>query len=189
MSCERVRGYALLSAGPPATEFNCGKGKPLPVDSLPDGCTPEGVCGLSGNIDEFVHPGAVEWHVIPDVESGPRLVARPPDTTGFSVSGVPFTGCVNRARYDPFGMFSNTVQDCLEVAYQPFKEEQVYDDATEAFSIIRGGNVNGSLPVLYQSRARYPFGNASKEGVEGYGNWGFRCVFDRYKNPNGTPSP
>ena|GEM_PF-3178120 len=169
--CELVTGYFPVSLDP-LVEFNCGGREPTPVGSLPAGCTPEGVCDLSGNVDEWVMPGAVIWKevVIDEWSPDPFYIAMPAGTQrDGKVWGRRLSICSPRHRDDPFGMVSGWVSDCIRSESGGVLGEEKRYPADRALYILKGGNNSDSHPVLYQSRARFPYARPKL-------NKGFRCI-------------
>jgi cysteine-rich repeat protein len=168
--CGLLTAHFTTSMEPP-TVFDCGGRRPTPVGSRPAGCTPDGVCDLSGNVDEWVHPGPVRWQREPDPNTGDgalRLVARLPGqrtTDGSYDLAMP---CAHLAVDDPLGLRSGFVVDC----YRPGdgRDAAARHPASDVLGVVRGGNYDDSLPVFYQTRGRYPYFPLS-------GHKGFRCVF------------
>jgi cysteine-rich repeat protein len=168
--CELVTAHFMTSLDPPA-EVMCGDREPTPVGSKPAGCTPEGVCDLSGNVDEWVVPGPVHWVLEPDPNEATthKWIARLPgpraaDSGSFDVA-MP---CETAAWDDPLGLRTGVVRDCYHPGTRP--EPLETHPAKDALGVVRGGNFDDSLPVFYQTRARYPYFPVA-------GSKGFRCTF------------
>ncbi|MEN9799587.1 MAG: hypothetical protein RL653_3284 [Pseudomonadota bacterium] len=169
--CSRLSGFFVASTQPQA-EFNCGGKRASPVGSRPAGCTPEGVCDLSGNADEFVQSGPVRWVLDPNArgDGRARYVPRlPGKVITASLRDEFLRDCVHLSVEDPFGLRSGAVSDCVV----PVGEFQVPPSPpiprAEALFVVRSGNYDDSLPVFYQARARYPLFPPDRA-------WGFRCV-------------
>ena len=168
--CDLMTGYFVTSMNP-HQEFNCGGKQPTPVGSLPAGCTPEGVCDLSGNVDEFVIPGPVRWNIVDDAGEE-HLIADLPGPLSKDPESMEFmTSCTERAIRDPYGLISGSVRDCLRsVRNEPLADEAQYR-RDGLLLVVRGGNYDESLPLYYQNRARYPW------QVDQVGEYrGFRCT-------------
>jgi cysteine-rich repeat protein len=155
--CELVTAHFMTSLDPP-TQVNCGDRRPTPIGSKPAGCTPEGICDLSGNVDEWVHPGPVRWVLEPDPNDATahRWIARLPgpraaDSSSFDVAMT----CAHIAWDDPYGLRTGNVRDCYHPGTRP--ETPTTHPSREILGVVRGGNFDDSLPVFYQTRARYPY--------------------------------
>lgn len=168
--CELVTAHFMTSLDPP-TQVNCGNRRPTPIGSKPAGCTPEGICDLSGNVDEWVHPGPVRWvlEADPNDTTAHRWIARLPgpraaDSSSFDVA-MP---CEHIAWDDPYGLRTGNVRDCYNPGTRP--ETPTTHPSHEVLGVVRGGNFDDSLPVFYQTRARYPYYPLTFSK-------GFRCAF------------
>ncbi len=168
--CDLLTAHFMTSMDPPE-EMNCGGRRPTPVGSKPAGCTPEGICDLSGNVDEWVHPGPVHWVLEedPNDTSAQKWIARLPgpratDAGSFDVA-MP---CDYAASDDPYGLRTGVVTDCYHPGTRP--ETPATHPTREVLGVVRGGNFDDSLPVFYQSRGRYPYYPLTYPK-------GFRCVF------------
>lgn len=155
--CELMTGYFHASLNPPI-DFNCGGRKVVEVGSLPEGCTPEGVCEMAGNESEFVLPGAVIWKAVDDdpKPDEPTMVAFHPGI--FERDGIPefLRDCSGNQLNDPYGMVSGTLTDCVMFASAGAPPiEQHSHPSAGVRAIVKGGNADDSLPVFYQPRARY----------------------------------
>ena len=171
--CELLTGFFHISVDPPE-DFNCGGRNPTTPGARAAGCTPDGVCDLAGNVDEYVTPGATIWKEVDGrtAEEGKRYMAVHPGPQRDAQGAVKFLRvCADLAREDPYGLVSGTLSDC--VVGDGFAPEQPWTatsyPADRGLAIVKGGNFDDSLPVLYQNRARYPYG-ASRHAK------GFRCV-------------
>jgi formylglycine-generating enzyme required for sulfatase activity len=169
--CSRLSGFFVASTQPQA-EFNCGGKRASPVGSRPAGCTPEGVCDLSGNADEFVQSGPVRWVLEQNArgDGKARYVPRlPGKVTTTTLRDEFLRDCIHLSVEDPLGLRSGAVSDCVV----PVGEFQVPPSPpiprAEALYAVRSGNYDDSLPVFYQSRARFPLFPPDR-------TWGFRCV-------------
>lgn len=171
--CERITAFFAISDNPPQS-FNCSGRKPSPVGNKPRGCTPEGVCDLAGNAAEFVLPGPVIWTPEPHPFDTTRtaLVPRLPGPLSQNTNSYEFLGSCSNTFNDPFGLRTGRVHDCVRNNTTPLLfAPQASHDAKDALLVVRGGNFDDSLPLHYQTRARYPhlLRNVHQ---------GFRCVFD-----------
>ena len=169
--CERITAFFAISDNPPQS-FNCSGRKPSPVGSKPRGCTPEGVCDLAGNAAEFVLPGPVIWTPEPHPFDNTRtvLVPRLPGPLSQNTDSYEFLGHCNLN--DPFGLRTGRVHDCVRNNTTPLLfSPQASHDAKDALLIVRGGNFDDSMPLHYQTRARYP--HLLRDVPQG-----FRCVFE-----------
>jgi len=174
--CDLLTGFFHVSMDPPV-DFNCGGRNTSVPGSLPAGCTPEGVCDLAGNVDEYVLPGAVRWKEVKGSEPGspPAYIATPPGPQLDKSGQVKFLRvCATIAREDPYGMVSGTLSDCVVGdSFAPRNRwTQTSFPSDQALYVLKGGNFDDSLPVLYQSRARFPW-------ASGEHNKGFRCVVEK----------
>ena len=171
--CERITAFFAISDNPPQS-FNCSGRKPSPVGNKPRGCTPEGVCDLAGNAAEFVLPGPVIWTPEPHPFDTTRtaLVPRLPGPLSQNTNSYEFLGSCSNTFNDPLGLRTGRVHDCVRNNTTPLLfAPQASHDAKDALLVVRGGNFDDSLPLHYQTRARYPhlLRNVHQ---------GFRCVFD-----------
>lgn len=173
--CRRLTGYFNIDTAR-GERFDCGGRRPTPVDHTVDGCTPQGVCDLSGNSDEFVHPGPVRWALEPHPSTGREVwVARLPGPIGPTKGSV--RSCEHLSARDPFGLRSGYMADCAIAANQETQVRETSVPRDRAMLVVRGGNFDDSQPVLYQTRARYPFVDLD------YAR-GFRCAFGRSFAPS-----
>jgi cysteine-rich repeat protein len=173
--CRRLTGYFNIDTAR-GERFDCGGRKPTPVDHTVDGCTPQGICDLSGNSDEFVHPGPVRWSLEPHPSTGREVwVARLPGPIGPTKGAV--RSCEHLSARDPFGLRSGYLSDCAIAANQETQVRETSVPRDRAMLVVRGGNFDDSQPVLYQTRARYPFVDLD------YAR-GFRCAFGRQFEPS-----
>lgn len=170
-SCARFTGFFAVSTDP-LVAVNCGDRQPSPVGAKAAGCTPEGICDLAGNQDEWVQPGPVRWREagpeLPGADPGaggaggaggePRVwaslpgpIVRDPDTFEFLVT------CEGESAEDPFGLRTGQVRDCATPVFggDPGASPAAHP-RHRAYRVLRGGNFDDSLPLYYQSRARYP---------------------------------
>ena len=169
--CSRLSGFFITSTSPHG-EFNCGGKLPSPVGSRPAGCTPEGVCDLAGNADEFVQSGPVRWvkEADPLGDGRPRFVPHLPGKLPSPSGGDEFLRvCTHLAAEDPLGLRSGAVSDCVVFVGDQQLPPSLPVPRGQALFVVRGGNHDDSLPVFYQSRSRYPLYLPD-------GEWGFRCV-------------
>lgn len=169
--CKRVTGFFILSETPRA-DFNCGGRMPTPVGATVEGCTPNAVCDLTGNVSELVQPGPVRWRLENDENTGePRYIARLPGPIRLPNGSEEYhSPCDRLSVEDPFGLRTGLVSDCAEPseALGATEPNRHYPRAQSAL-VARGGNFDDSLPVLFQSRARYPHARLNVP-------LGFRCV-------------
>jgi hypothetical protein len=168
-----MNGFFHTSLNPPV-DFNCGGRDVSEVGTHPAGCTPEGICDLAGNMDEYVTPGAVVWREVksdlPDEDKW--LVAFPPGPRMRKGGDVDFLRtCSWNAMNDPYGMVSGQVSDCVSFSGDNPRTPGVINThpANRVRAVVRGGNFNDSLPLLYQTRARFPYADPNHSK-------GFRCV-------------
>lgn len=171
--CERITAFFAISDNPPQS-FNCSGREPSPVGNKPRGCTPEGVCDLAGNAAEFVLPGPVMWTPEPHPFDTTRtaLVPRLPGPLSQNTNSYEFLGSCSNTFNDPFGLRTGRVHDCVRNNTTPLLfAPQASHDAKDALLVVRGGNFDDSLPLHYQTRARYP--HLLRDVHQG-----FRCVFD-----------
>ena len=169
--CSRLSGFFITATSPHA-EFNCGGKQASPVGSRPAGCTPEGVCDLAGNADEFVQSGPVRWVKEPDPvgDGRARYVPHLPGKVATETRPDEFLrACTHLSAEDPLGLRSGTVADCLPLVGDQQPPPPLPVPRGQALFVVRGGNHDDSLPVFYQSRSRYPYYLPE-------GEWGFRCV-------------
>jgi cysteine-rich repeat protein len=177
--CTLLTAQFMTSLDPPTT-FNCGDREPTPVGSKPAGCTPDGICDQSGNVDEWVLPGPVRWSLEddPHVAGRKRWIARLPGPRLSEAGTFDVAMPCDAAWDDPLGLRSGVVRDC----YFPgtAREATAEHPHSEVLGVVRGGNFDDSLPIFYQARARYPYYPTT---------WakGFRCAFDVDVDP-GEPA-
>jgi len=169
--CDLMTGFFHSSKDPP-TDFNCGGRRISEVGSHPAGCTPERVCDLTGNADEYVVPGAVVWREWRDATDRTYMVAGLPGPRKDEFGDDVFLKtCEWNATEDPYGFVSGSVSDCVSFVGEdprPPDPQKTYP-ATSTRVVLRGGNFNDSIPLLYQNRGRYPYGEPNDHK-------GFRCV-------------
>lgn len=169
--CSRLTGFFVTSTSPHA-EFNCGGKQASAVGSRPAGCTPEGVCDLAGNADEFVQSGPVRWvrEVDPLGDGRARYVPHLPGQVVTATREDEFLRvCTHLSAEDPLGLRTGTVADCVPLVGDMQPPPPLPVPRGQALFVVRGGNHDDSLPVFYQSRSRYPLYPPD-------GEWGFRCV-------------
>jgi formylglycine-generating enzyme required for sulfatase activity len=170
--CDLMTGFFHASMDPPI-DFNCGGRLLAKVGSHPAGCTPEGVCDLAGNADEFVVPGAVVWKEErqPDTDVTAIVAHMPGFLTGDDGQKEFLRTCDWLATSDPYGLVSGKVSDCVEFTGDNRATTTVSHSypSENVRAVLRGGNYDDSLPVLYQTRARYPYADPTKTK-------GFRCT-------------
>jgi cysteine-rich repeat protein len=167
--CDLLTAQFMTSLDPPAS-FNCGDRRPSLIGSKPAGCTPEGICDQSGNVDEWVLPGPVRWVREPDPNDNGafRFVARLPGPRPGDLGTYEVATPCDTAWDDPAGLRTGVVRDC----YHPgtAAESTATHPQAETLGVVRGGNFDDSLPVFYQARARYPYFPTTRAK-------GFRCAF------------
>jgi formylglycine-generating enzyme required for sulfatase activity len=171
--CDLMNGFFHTSMNPPV-DFNCGGREVSEVGTHPAGCTPEGVCDLAGNMDEYVTPGAVVWREVKSdlLDGDTWIAAYPPGPMETEEGELEFLRtCSWNAVADPYGMVTGQVSDCVLFSGDNPTTPVVTNShpADRVRAVVRGGNFNDSLPVLYQTRARYPY-------VDPNQSKGFRCV-------------
>lgn len=184
-SCARFQGFFMISDTPPRA-VNCGDRTPAPVDQPSTGCTPEGVCHLAGNVEEYVIPAPVRLRPMADAGEGAPIVpggrthwaqypGRKPSADG---SIEYWDSCVSRARSDPYGLRTGRMQDCRDPTSGLISDDSVLlrppppsaIPRQNVFAVVRGGNFDPGVPLDYQARGRNPFVDPTTQPA------GFRCV-------------
>ena len=169
--CDLLTGFFHLSMDPPL-DFNCGGRNTTAPGSKPAGCTPDGICDLAGNVDEYVLPSATVWKEKPGPGGAMMAISTHPGPQLDASGQIQFLRvCADLGREDPYGLVSGWLSDCIVA--DPDAPENPWAKTTfpaeQAGLVLKGGNFDDSLPVLYQNRARFPWGDRKH-------NKGFRCV-------------
>ena len=169
-ACERYAGFFAMSLDPPKA-MDCSQRRRAKVGAKKAGCTPEGICDMAGNADEFVHPGPVIWKE-EEVEGQRRWVARLPGPKTSTSNSMEFLWPCDRKTYeDPFGLRSGTIEDCSSAVGESLNQKSASHARDSMLLPVRGGNFDDSLPIYYQTRARYPYLDPNRF------HKGIRCAF------------
>lgn len=175
--CDLIAGFFELSQN---EVFNCSNRDGVPVGTLKAGCTPDGVCELAGNADEWVLPGSVRWKPM-TIDGAEVLIAQPVSfALGERGQSALFRECNGIAAEDPYGLVTGRVRDCVRFAGDSRKGINELDyDSMLTRAVLKGGNYAGGVPTYYQPRSRYPFQTWHGDecvDLPGYCNKGFRCT-------------